>query len=502
MTVTIRTSISPDEVLAHEIVGCIKWQLDLLQKHLQRGGSTRTPVPPETQAVLDLVRAGGGLPGIRLDDPGALDRTREIERPLVASSSHAQAAAAYFLGYRYLPLPPGFHVAKPPADAHEVAARELTKAPWLGRSPGDFPQLCEAVQALVRAGLLEYAREDSLVEAARGGAPAATVPGTSGTGGPARAAAAPPVIRLAESFRLANPEVQRGLAQARLDLAAQEVARRSVCEDLGRTLPHLSNQATKEILETAPNGATIKWVVYHGRTVVDWLGQDTSHISRVLKDKPDCRIQLMVVGPGALPELMEGAAPATFLDSARPGAAALRKLKLPASVSRRLDIRAYGTERGDGLLRGILVANPSGQLLACMMTNWRFERDRANYGEILRLSGESNIAMVLHERFDEVFRRSVPLRGLGIRVRWLWDQGLLRLFVLMLFGGLFVLAVRHLDKDQGANALWFVLGLVTLQVSRVWRTLVVLWRQSTWGAAAQELEARGGSQTTAPPGVK
>ena len=354
-------------------------------------------------------------------DSGELEKVLgelELLRCVGGVRETSRALCAYFLKYRFIDLSdlaqPGSDragVQRPLerfwqlpegtdtlwADTRSAAESNVmamlpsrvTAVPWLGDlRPSDILQ---AIVWLTEIGLLEFAHDD-LVEANER-------PTDLGVA----------VLRLNKSFRPADPDVMGRYEDAVRRTFDAETRRRRLVADLGTGIRAVGAFETYRLVADSSPNDVLKISTYHLRTVVgerqlvDWL-----------RDKKTLRVRIMCLGPTTVDALTEGADPTSLVSSLVRGIQSFRRVEneLPRSLRKQVKIRVYGDREANALFRGAILCDSQGQggrPKRAVVTVWPYGECRGNYGGILRLDGDSNLARLLAGYFDSAWDDSVPL---------------------------------------------------------------------------------------------
>jgi hypothetical protein len=454
------------------------------------------PAPPAGR-LLRLVSIGAFLSS-RLSrdiqtavDSGELDRVLdelELLQCLGSVRETSRVLCAYFLKYRFidlsdlaLPEPDRAGVQRPMerlwqlpegtdtlwTDMRSAAKSKVmamlpsrvTAAPWLGDlRPSDILQ---AIAWLTEMGLLEFAYDDC-VEA---------------NGRPTDLGVA--VLRLNDSFRPADPEVQREYEDATRRTLEVEIRRRKLVENLGTGLRTVGPFETYRLIADSSPNDVLKISTYHLRTVVgerqliDWL-----------RDKKTLRVRIMCLGPTTVDTLTEGADPTSLISSLVRGIQSFRRVtnELPRNLRGQVKIRVYGDREANALFRGAILCDSQrhgGKPKRAVVTVWPYGECRGNYGDILRLDGDSNLAQLLVDYFDSAWDDSVPLpffRRFEVLV-WILRSVRFELLMALLIGIIasLILAGRPNWGGDAFFALVATIPVLTLGLIRVgkrgWRAL-------------------------------
>lgn len=354
-------------------------------------------------------------------DSGQLDKVLdelELLQCLGGVRETARALCAYFLKYRFIDLtdltqpgPDQAGVQRPlerlwrlPAGtetlwsdtrsaakskAMAILPSRVTAVPWLGNlKPGEILQ---AIAWLTEIGLLEFAQDDCVEANER----------------PADSSVA--VLRINNSFRPDDPDVRREYEDVARRTLETEIRRRKLVEDLGTGLRAVGGFETYRLIADSGHNDVLRICTYHLRTVVgerqliDWL-----------RDKKTLRIRIMCLGPTAVDALTEGADPISLVSSLVRGIQSFRRVanELPRNLRRQVEIRVYGDREANALFRGAILCDSQeqgGKPKRAVVTVWPYGECRGNYGDILRLDGNSNLARLLVGYFDSAWDDSVPL---------------------------------------------------------------------------------------------
>ncbi len=316
----------------------------------------------------------------------------------------AYALVAYFLKYRYIDLTsaggaPGAAALQPswtvtmPADSMSDAeisglADRLLAAPWLGALPPLHVR--GAVSWLLRLGLLQVGPDS-----------AASAPGSPTTGAS--------VLRICENLNFSDPDVHSRYSHALGTARLGEARRGRVLVDAGSALTAVGAVATHNLFVTAGVNDTIRIATYHLRTVV--AGRE---VVQWLTDKPNLRVDIMCLGPTAVEGLAEGADPESLVASLAGGIQDFEHLlkELPRQQRRRVRLRVYGDREEDAQFRGAILCGARGEGLTpkrVVATVWPYGEFRANYGKLVVLEGNSNLARMLTDYYERAWLNAVPL---------------------------------------------------------------------------------------------
>jgi hypothetical protein len=344
------------------------------------------------------------------------------------------------------------------SKAMAMLPSRVTAVPWLGDlAPSDILQ---AIAWLTEIGLLEFAYDDC-VEANE------------------RPAAGVAVLRLNNSFRPTDPEVRREYEDAVRRALDAEIRRRKLVEDLGTGLRAVGPFETYRLIADSSPNDVLKICTYHLRTIVgerqlaDWL-----------RDKKTLRVRIMCLGPTTVDALTEGADPTSLISSLVRGIQSFRRVsnELPRNLRGQVKIRVYGDREANALFRGAILCNSheqGGKVKRAVVTVWPYGECRGNYGDVLRLDGNSNLARLLVDYFDSAWDDSVPLPFFRRFEVFTWALRSVRfeLLTALLIGIIasLILADRPNWGGDAFFALVAVIPVLTLGLIRVgkrgWRVL-------------------------------
>lgn len=261
------------------------------------------------------------------------------------------------------------------SKAMAMLPSRVTAVPWLGDlKPRDILQ---AIVWLTEIGLLEFAHDDCVEANER--------PAGSGVA----------VLRLNNSFRPADAVVRLEYEDAARRTLETEIRRHKLVEDLGTGLRAVGGFETYRLIADSSHNDVLRISTYHLRTVVgerqliDWL-----------RDKKTLRVRIMCLGPTAVDALTEGADPISLVSSLVRGIQSFRRVanELPRNLRKQVEIRVYGDREASALFRGAILCDSQeqgGKPKRAVVTVWPYGECRGNYGDILRLEGNSNLARLL-----------------------------------------------------------------------------------------------------------
>jgi hypothetical protein len=269
-----------------------------------------------------------------------------------------------------------------------------------------------------------------------------------------------PVLRLRAGFRPADPGLARAWEVFVAEALDDERSRRGLITDLGLALGITGGASIARVLRGAARDDTIKIATYHLQTVYG----GTADFVDLLRANPQMRIRILCLGAASRPELNEGAHPDSLQRSLRSGIADLReRLKEYPDAARRLDIRLYGDRIEDALFRGTIRCDSSGDVKAVQAVAWPFAASRANYGEVLELHHDSNLARLMSHYFDRAWGNSVPSAWVARpdTVHWILEPALQNLEQIAAALILIVAAVTYAflsTSVEAKDAVLFALG--------------------------------------------
>jgi len=274
-----------------------------------------------------------------------------------------------------------------------------------------------------------------------------------------------------------NAKIDTWLKECWKGIRSQIEQRRLVVTDLGFAY-FAGGAVTDHYIRTTEQGDVVKQMVYHGRTI---LNDELALSGETYKNEIVGRhleFRIMALGKGSNPGLREGASGASFAESLYPGYFQYFRFyenrKRDSEAARSIDLRLYGDDVEAGLIRGCIITDSNNKVKACIVSGWLFEHDRSNYGEVLILHPESNLALSLNQRFDRWFEDSVPVgkkvvmwfcRRLGEQA-WAELTSLLILILVLLLG----------DKDWKGDVLTAIIATLSILVVRVGQTIKHAWR--------------------------
>ena len=380
---------------------------------------------------------------------------------------------AYFLKYRYLDLtrfelavdpdgapgsqtrtwalPAGWRDLHRDADseAADLIVDRVKSAPWLGAQEGYL--IREAVCWLVDLGFLEFAIDADVQT----------------NGAPAQGAA---VLRVREQavFLDAGPDAEY---RATLTVARrEEELRRSIVTDLGVGLAVVGSYETHRLIEDAGPNDIVKIATYHLRTVV---GGES--LVRWLKDKPNLQVHIVCLGPTSVSSLTEGADSQSLVASLATGIQNFEEVRrnLSRRQRRQVKVRIYGDVEAQSLFRGAILCGADaagGKPKRVLATTWPYGEYRANYGEILKLEGRSNLAKLIVDYYDHAWRNSVPA-SFATKREWLgWAfQGVTLEVGTAISVGLLTASTLVINPTLQGDAFYALVGTVPILVAAVAR---------------------------------
>jgi hypothetical protein len=352
-------------------------------------------------------------------DHGSFSNMRDdLDRLRLGVSNREVCVAiiAYFLKYRYLDLssfnskeasrpncrntelPAGHDQFREPignALARDVW-RRLTSAPWLGAIE---PDACRyAVYWLTELGLLEFALDTSIAAASLAPAGVAT-------------------LRIRPEQQPLDLNLRHELSDAIRAAIEAENRRKGLVTDVGIGIGAVGAYETYQLIERASANDTVRIGTYHLRTV-----QANQDLREWLEQKPNLKFDILCLGPTVHDALTEGADETSLITSLKHGIQAFNELYDKLDRRRgQIQIRIYGEVENEAYFRGAMLckaAGKGGQLpIEIVASVWPFGISRANYGEVLKLEGDSNMSRLIAAYYQRAWDNAIPISKSG-KIEW------------------------------------------------------------------------------------
>jgi len=290
-----------------------------------------------------------------------------------------RAVLSYFLRHAYVPV---FE------QSMTEAANEIASAPWIGM---DSTSIEPALECLIEKRLLLF-RGISDLEGLT-------------------------TLRIA-----ANPntgyEIANRIVKAAWKSQSSTIAKRKkMLENDNWVADPESRRIVQTAIVNAPRNSTIKLMAYHGRT---WLAP-TSGISGFLLDvaskRNDLKFRILIVGSKVDLLVSEGATETENMVAISNGLFAIKQQLESRRLLDQFEIRAYGKDPQDALLRGVIVET-NNRVTHCIVTSWLFGCERGSYGRQISLEESSSLALLMRDYFDRVFDRSRPVIDWRRKLNW------------------------------------------------------------------------------------
>jgi hypothetical protein len=124
-------------------------------------------------------------------------------------------------------------------------------------------------------------------------------------------------------------------------------------------------------------------------------------------------VQIVCLGPTSVSSLTEGADPQSLVATLATGIQNLEEVRRGLSRQQRkqIKVRIYGDVEAQSLFRGVILCSGDAageKPKRVLATTWPYGECRANYGEVLKLEGRSNLAKLIVDYYDHAWRNSVP----------------------------------------------------------------------------------------------
>jgi hypothetical protein len=453
----------------------------------------------EQQKFLSHHLASDALSAVKSRDVGNV--IGDLEALLCRSRTQetCRAIIAYFLKYRYLELSdltqvqrknPSAGAAIDPildipggADtlwsdlrsgtdsivsaAADMLPSRITAVPWLGSLRKD--DILYSINWLCELGFLEFRIDPALHAVARKGLGAV------------------PVLACREEFEFLEPNLSKRYQELVSTSRHMEKRRSGLVQDLGTGIRAVGGYETYNLIADSSPNDILRISTYHLRTVIGERG-----LADWLADKETLRLRIMCLGPTKIESLTEGADPTSLIDSLVRGIQSFRAAEstLPRHQRRQIEIRVLGDIEAEAYFRGAILCDAQDQNTRpkrIIATVWPHGEVRASYGEVLKLQGDSNIARLIVQYYDQAWRNAVPLSLYGRAGLISWCLSSIRkeivaaLVVVLLT--LLVLAVRPDWQGDAAFGLLSLIPLLSLAVYDVVRRGARAWRLSRLIAA-------------------
>lgn len=379
--------------------------------------------------------------------------------PAASGSEYRETSRTWSLpeGYRQLDTATG-------SPAEDMIVNRVRSAPWLGAL--DKELIREAISWLLAIGFLEFSQD---TEIRANDAPA------DGIG----------VLRIRKEFVAGDPAVRVEYDALLVSSRIAEDIRRGLVTDLGVGIGAVGAYETYQLVRSASHNDTVRISTYHLRTVV--AGRS---LTQWLREKPGVRVDIMCLGPTSISGLTEGADPESLLTSLAHGIQSFQDVRdeLPKKQRNQIRIRIYGDIESESFFRGAILTGAKGtdpkRILA---TTWRFGEYRANYGEILKLEGDSNIARLIVDYYERAWRNAIPVTFSRKRdwMAWLFRsltlEDLTTITVGTAAGSIF-----FINSAYKVDSLLALLGTVPILIATVARTLRQVLRALALKRSMQE----------------
>ncbi len=295
-------------------------------------------------------------------------------------NQQSEVILAYFLRYGYVPLT---------ARNASEAAKFIGSAPWIGLQGGDLES---TINLFLKRKLLQYSRSVELDNQL--------------------------VLRISPKSSTGVSEVDLFIKEMWAKTQAQIRDRRDIIKILGWTQHPATRDFLKNAMETTPQNGLVKLMVYHGRTLPD-AGGAAGNLFDFAGRRNDLRFQVLVVDKKAKGRVVEGATEKENIAASIFGLVSLRRMGLPSDIMKRVDVRTYGTTDSDSLMRCLITEDRLGDIKDCVVTVWFFGQDRGVHGREIALSGDSSLALLCRNYFDNVFKRGLPQLSYRSQLVWI-----------------------------------------------------------------------------------
>jgi len=334
-------------------------------------------------------------------------------------------------------------------DAGALIAQRLTAAPWLGGLRDRDIGL--VARWLVALGFLEVALDTAIPAAGR---PDEGVP----------------VLRVRSDFGAQVPQAQDRLMDIRRATQGAETARRALLADLGTGLQAVGGFETYRLIADASRNDVIRISTYHLRTVIG-----SRSITDWLEDKENLTLRILCLGPTEIDGLTEGADITSLQMSLAEGIHSFRaSTRAPRGRQRnRVQIRVYGDIESEAYFRGAILSgagSASATPKRVIATTWPYAQARANYGECLRLDGDSSLSRLLMAYFDRTWENSIPLPYFEPfrLLRWVVRSVGVEVSAALAVAIALVVIIVVVPSSE-SNAVFELLGVLPLIVAAVYR---------------------------------
>lgn len=288
---------------------------------------------------------------------------------------------SYFVRYGYLPLYE--------SNSIQEATNSIVGAPWMGIETNSVQAI---IKELVSKGVLEFT---TMVDVGN-----------------------IPVLRLAEKFETGDDKIDTLLTNKRREILQEIDARSDICKIIGWTLSKDNLNELNETFDDLQDGATLKIMAYHG---VTWFSNELGIIEKIINianEKKSSKFEILIVDEKAKGKVIEGATREEHRIASFKGLQLLKKI----DISPKIDIRTYGLNDSDALMRCTIVESKDKLILKCYVTTWFYGSERGIYGKQLWFDGNSNMAILCRDYFDSVFKKGWPKLGLLRKTKWLFKS--------------------------------------------------------------------------------
>ncbi len=255
-----------------------------------------------------------------------------------------------------------------------------------------------------------------------------------------------PVLTLNRDKRFGDAALDGRFGALMGSLGSEEIARSRLVTDLGVGVNVVGGYNTFTTMLDARSGHVVKIGTYHAKTIFS-----PDNLDVWLDERPNVPLRILCLGPTTNVALSEGSDPKTLADSLVEGIQGLRLvLKQRRSEGKPevdVELRIYGDREDDSYFRGAILYDEGKQSVETVLASaWFFGASRANYGEVLRLDGNSNLASLMNNYFDRAWDNSIPLPMRSWKKPILWALGVLSPETIgagvIVVGSLIILAIK------------------------------------------------------------
>lgn len=264
----------------------------------------------------------------------------------------------------------------------------ITATPWMGELKP--PEIIAATRWLTEMGFLEFALDADIQP---DGAPSSQLP----------------VLRIRPTFHLMDPGLIDIYASAIEAARKAEACRRGLVAARGIGVTAIGSMETYQLIANSSPNDILRISAYHLRTVVG-----ERELANWIEEKQTLRVRIICLGPTSVDALTEGADPKSLTSSLARGIQGFRRVRqtLPRHLRKQISIRIYGETEDQSFFRGAILTGSRADASTpkrIIATVWPYGEFRANYGELIRVEGNSNLARLLVQYFDRAWEDSVPL---------------------------------------------------------------------------------------------